>query len=123
MTIDLTAAVLEEAVEFDADLIIAYHPPIFSGIKRFTAAPLVQRATAAGYANTLHDVRLRELAIQHSTHNGNVLVLSAKCLMRLRSLRAGVQCTAHTQRWMPRQVSDCNRCSTFHDDWLMDQCP
>lgn len=48
VTIDLTAVVLEEAAEFDADLIVAYHPPIFSGIKRFTAAPLVQRAAAAG---------------------------------------------------------------------------
>lgn len=48
VTIDLTAAVLEEAAECNADLIIAYHPPIFSGIKRFTAAPLVQRAAAAG---------------------------------------------------------------------------
>lgn len=50
VTIDLTAAVLEEAAECDADLIIAYHPPIFSGIKRLTAAPLVQRAAAAGCA-------------------------------------------------------------------------
>jgi putative NIF3 family GTP cyclohydrolase 1 type 2 len=53
VTIDLTAAVLEEAAAFDADMIIAYHPPIFSGIKRFTAAPLVQRAARAGCARVM----------------------------------------------------------------------
>lgn len=58
VTIDLTAAVLEEAADFDADLIIAYHPPIFSGIKRLTAAPLVQRAAAAGWALCLQLVAL-----------------------------------------------------------------
>jgi NIF3 (NGG1p interacting factor 3) len=56
VTIDLTAAVLEEAAECDADLIIAYHPPIFSGIKRLTAAPLVQRAAAAGCAQLMRSI-------------------------------------------------------------------
>jgi dinuclear metal center YbgI/SA1388 family protein len=37
LTIDLTRAVLEEAVDFGADLIVAYHPPIFSGLKRLRA--------------------------------------------------------------------------------------
>jgi len=34
ITIDLTDEVLEEALERQADLIVAYHPPIFSGLKR-----------------------------------------------------------------------------------------
>ncbi|MEE2786011.1 MAG: Nif3-like dinuclear metal center hexameric protein [Myxococcota bacterium] len=34
LTIDLTEAVVAEAIEVDADLIIAYHPPLFQGIKR-----------------------------------------------------------------------------------------
>ena len=49
VTIDLTASVLAEAAERDADLIIAYHPPIFSGIKRFTKVPLVQCAASVGW--------------------------------------------------------------------------
>ena len=59
VTIDLTAAVLEEAAECDADLIIAYHPPIFSGIKRLTAVPLVQRAAAAGCVACADDCTVR----------------------------------------------------------------
>ena len=48
LTIDLTSAVLAEAAAMDADLIIAYHPPIFSGIKRLTKIPLVQAAASVG---------------------------------------------------------------------------
>ncbi len=36
LTIDLTAAVFDEAVQFGAQLIVAYHPPIFAGLKRIT---------------------------------------------------------------------------------------
>lgn len=34
LTIDLTASTFEEAVACGADLIVAYHPPIFGGLKR-----------------------------------------------------------------------------------------
>lgn len=34
LTIDLTAGVLQEAIDNEVDVIVAYHPPIFSGIKR-----------------------------------------------------------------------------------------
>ncbi len=37
LTIDLTEAVLEEALEERAELVVAYHPPIFRGLKRLTA--------------------------------------------------------------------------------------
>ena len=36
LTNDLTEGVLEEAVEKGANMVLAYHPPIFTGIKRIT---------------------------------------------------------------------------------------
>lgn len=52
VTIDLTQATMEEAEEAKADLIVAYHPPIFSGLKRLRASALgeslVVRALRAG---------------------------------------------------------------------------
>lgn len=54
LTIDLTDAVLEEAVTRKADAVIAYHPLIFSPLKRLTTGDAVQRvvlgAAAAGLA-------------------------------------------------------------------------
>ena len=51
VTIDLTETVLDEALKLGADLIVAYHPPIFSGLKhlRCTVAKerVVLRAIAA----------------------------------------------------------------------------
>lgn len=38
LTIDLTMAVLEEALEARAELVVAYHPPIFGGLKRLRAS-------------------------------------------------------------------------------------
>jgi dinuclear metal center YbgI/SA1388 family protein len=36
LTVDLTEPVLSEAIEGGAELVIAYHPPIFRGLKRLT---------------------------------------------------------------------------------------
>ena len=51
LTIDLTMDVLLEAEQLGAGAIIAYHPPIFSGLKRFTAddpaSAVVLQAAAA----------------------------------------------------------------------------
>ena len=43
LTIDLTEAVLDEAREKRATLVVAYHPPIFAGLKRLTASSLEGR--------------------------------------------------------------------------------
>lgn len=52
VTIDLTLATMEEAEELGVDFIIAYHPPIFSGLRRLRASSaseaLVVRALRAG---------------------------------------------------------------------------
>ncbi len=52
VTIDLTDVTLEEAIEREADFIVAYHPPIFGGLKRLRFdAPserVVLRALRAG---------------------------------------------------------------------------
>lgn len=54
LTIDLTDAVVEEAREFGADLVIAYHPPVFKPMARLDAADPVQgrvvRALLAGFS-------------------------------------------------------------------------
>lgn len=38
LTIDLSDAVLQEAIALGVDAIVAYHPPIFSGVKRIVPA-------------------------------------------------------------------------------------
>lgn len=43
LTNDLTEHVMEEALENKANLIISYHPPIFSGLKRLTTASWKER--------------------------------------------------------------------------------
>ncbi len=37
LTIDLTEAVMQEALDERVELVVAYHPPIFRGLKRITA--------------------------------------------------------------------------------------
>lgn len=43
LTIDLTDPVFEEALEQEAELIVAYHPPIFGGLKRLTQKTASER--------------------------------------------------------------------------------
>lgn len=53
LTIDLTEAVIEEAKDFGADLVVSYHPPIFKPMARLDARDPTQRrilaAIAAGF--------------------------------------------------------------------------
>lgn len=51
LTIDLTEAVADEAIGWGADAIVAYHPPIFSGLKRLTAATAQERTILRLVAN------------------------------------------------------------------------
>ncbi len=51
LAIDLTEAVADEAIAARADLVVAYHPPIFHGIKRLAADDPRQRAVHAVFAN------------------------------------------------------------------------
>jgi dinuclear metal center YbgI/SA1388 family protein len=52
LAIDLSEAVLDELLDHDVDLVIAYHPPIFKGVKRLDGATglsrMLLRATRAG---------------------------------------------------------------------------
>jgi dinuclear metal center YbgI/SA1388 family protein len=50
LCIDLTELVLAEAIGQGADLVVAYHPPIFQGLTRFTSSTgrVLQRAIRAG---------------------------------------------------------------------------
>jgi dinuclear metal center YbgI/SA1388 family protein len=51
VTIDLTDDVLDEARAFGAELVVAYHPPIFKGLKRLTRdTPAARVALAAARA-------------------------------------------------------------------------
>jgi dinuclear metal center YbgI/SA1388 family protein len=58
ITIDYTAAAAAEARNLNCDLIIAYHPPLFSAVKRITAA---------GSTALIHDAIRRGVAI-YSPH-------------------------------------------------------
>lgn len=53
LTIDLTEAVLAEAIEAGAGLIVTYHPPLFSGVKRLTQAVARERVVLGAVLNGL----------------------------------------------------------------------
>jgi dinuclear metal center YbgI/SA1388 family protein len=50
LTIDLTDAVLDEAIRGKADMIVAYHPPIFEPIKRLDGRSAITRLVERGIA-------------------------------------------------------------------------
>lgn len=50
LTIDLTLPVVAECERLGADLVVAYHPPIFSGLQRLSVQEPQQRAVLAALA-------------------------------------------------------------------------
>ncbi|MBN2612534.1 MAG: Nif3-like dinuclear metal center hexameric protein, partial [Bacteroidales bacterium] len=53
LTIDVTEAVIDEAIETGADLIIAHHPLIFTGMKRLTGSNYIERSTIKAIRNNI----------------------------------------------------------------------
>lgn len=53
VSLDITEAVLEEAVAQGCNVIVAHHPIIFSGLKRFTGASYVERTVMAALRSNL----------------------------------------------------------------------
>ncbi len=54
LTIDMTPAVLHEAIDARVDAIVSYHPPIFRAVKRFVVEPRgggTEALAAAAFAN------------------------------------------------------------------------
>ena len=51
VTIDVTEAVIDEAIEKKAELIIAHHPIIFSGLKKLTGKNYVERTVLKAIKN------------------------------------------------------------------------
>ena len=50
LTIDCTAAVLEEAARHGCELVVAYHPPLFKAVRRVVAGDTVYEAVRRGIA-------------------------------------------------------------------------
>ncbi len=53
LAIDVTEAVIEEAIQKKCELIIAHHPLIFKGLKRISDGNLVERTVTAAIKNTI----------------------------------------------------------------------
>ncbi len=53
ITLDITEAVIDEAIALDCNLIISHHPLIFSGLKRLTGQNEVQRCVAKAIRNNI----------------------------------------------------------------------
>jgi dinuclear metal center YbgI/SA1388 family protein len=51
--IDLSESVLDEAIEQQADLVLAYHPPLFKGFKRLRASSPAERVIVRALAASL----------------------------------------------------------------------
>ncbi len=53
LTLDVTEAVIDEALERNCNLIVAHHPVIFSGLKRITGANYVERIVLKAIKNDI----------------------------------------------------------------------
>ncbi|OSZ82994.1 Nif3-like dinuclear metal center hexameric protein [Chitinophagaceae bacterium IBVUCB1] len=54
LTLDVTDAVLDEAMQCGANMIVAHHPLIFSGLKRLTGRNYVERIVQKAIKNDIH---------------------------------------------------------------------
>jgi dinuclear metal center YbgI/SA1388 family protein len=72
--IDVTEAVVDEAIRLKYNLIISHHPPVFTGLKRFTGASLSERVLML---SVKHDVALFAIHTNLDSVSGGVSGLLA----------------------------------------------
>jgi len=53
LTVDVTEEVIDEAIDKNANLIVAHHPVIFKGLKRITGSNYVERVVAKAIKNDI----------------------------------------------------------------------
>ncbi|MDR0691734.1 MAG: Nif3-like dinuclear metal center hexameric protein [Prevotellaceae bacterium] len=53
LCVDVTEAVLEEAVRIGANMVVSHHPVIFNGLKKITGATYVERIVAQAIKNNI----------------------------------------------------------------------
>ena len=53
ITLDVTEKVVDEAIQKNAQLIVAHHPIVFSGLKRFTGKNYVERTIIKAIKNDI----------------------------------------------------------------------
>lgn len=93
LAIDYTPAVAAEAAEGKCDLVIAYHPPLFSAVKRVTAAPptdLVFDAIRRGVA-----IYSPHTALDAADGGTNDVLADALSLADRRPLRIAKRASTH----------------------------
>jgi dinuclear metal center YbgI/SA1388 family protein len=91
-TIDYTPAVATEAEELNCDLIVAYHPPIFSAVKRITdggPSALIHRAIRRGAA--IYSPHTAWDAATGGTNDFLADLLGLKDVTPLRTIQPGAQ--------------------------------
>jgi dinuclear metal center YbgI/SA1388 family protein len=83
LTIDYTSAVAAEAIENNCDCVIAYHPPIFTPLKKLTAGSLIFDAIRRGVA-----IYSPHTALDSAADGANDVLAGALGLTDLRPLRS-----------------------------------
>lgn len=103
LTIDLTPAVLAEAVSLRCEAVVAYHPPIFDGLKRLTAGSMAFEAARRGIA-----VYSPHTALDAATGGTNDVLANLLGLTNIAPLRptAGKATTCKLITFAPEEVAD-----------------
>jgi dinuclear metal center YbgI/SA1388 family protein len=86
VTIDVTEAVVDEAIQYNANLIVAHHPVIFSGLNKITGRNYVERTVLKAIKN---DIAIYAAHTNFdAVHNGvNARICNKLGLLNLRVLQ------------------------------------
>ena len=108
LCIDLTESVLAEAIEQKADLIVAYHPPIFSALPALTSADLKQRIILAAASRRIA-IYSPHTALDSAPAGVNDWLaqgIGPGVIRALRPLRDAVETAYKLVTFVPHEVAD-----------------
>ncbi len=113
ITLDCTEEVVDEAIENDCDLIIAHHPIVFSGIKRFDESNYIHRTLIKAIK---HDIAIYDIHtnLDNVLNGVNGAIASKLGLVNTKILRPKKNTLKKVCVFVPEQEASTVRESMWH---------
>lgn len=112
ITLDTLENVVEEAIEKDCNLIVSFHPIVFSGLKKFTGKTYVERVVQKAIKNDIAIFALHT-ALDNSWHGVNAMICEKIGLINRKILIPQKQSIKKLITYVPKSNADKVRNALF----------
>ncbi len=104
--LDSTEAVIDEAISYGANVVVAHHPIVFSGLKKITGRTYIERVIIKAIQHEIAIIAIHTNLDNLPLSGVNSMIASKLCLEDTRVLRKGTSLLNKVKVYVPEQQVD-----------------